>query len=224
LTAGREGLLLGVRLTPSAPRTAVRGVYGDRLKVSVNAPPEDNRANRQLVEALAGWLDLRRNDVSIEAGHGSRDKVVAFRGIDEPELRTRLTGLVEGDLPAKGSRQLDRRALRRQLLQERERLTREIAELDADLSESLEDSSEESPYDQHMAETAAVTLDREIDLTLQNNARAALAQIDRALHKLENGSYGRCDKCGKAIGEGRLRVAPFATLCVDCKRLEERDR
>jgi len=102
IIAGSDGLLLGVRLTPSAPRTAVRGVYGDRLKVSVNAPPEDNRANRQLVEALAGWLDLRRNDVSIEAGHGSRDKVVAFRGIDEPELRSRLTGLVEGNLPAKG--------------------------------------------------------------------------------------------------------------------------
>ena len=119
---------------------------------------------------------------------------------------------------------MDRKALTKHLVEERERLAREIAELDADLSESLEESSEESPYDQHMAETAGVTLDREIDLTLQENARAALAQIERALHKLENGSYGHCDKCGKAIGEGRLRVAPSSTLCVDCKRLEERNR
>jgi DnaK suppressor protein len=119
---------------------------------------------------------------------------------------------------------MDKRALRKQLLVERERLEHEIAELDADLSESLEDSSEESPYDQHMAETAAVTLDREIDLTLQENARASLSQIDRALAKLENGGYGRCDKCGKPIGEERLRAAPFATLCIDCKRLEERNR
>jgi DnaK suppressor protein len=118
---------------------------------------------------------------------------------------------------------VDREALKRRLLEERKRLTREIDELDADLSESLEDSSEESPYDQHMAETAAVTLDREIDLTLQENVRAALTQIDRALHKLENGSYGLCDKCGKPIGEGRLSIAPFATLCVDCKRLDERN-
>lgn len=115
-------------------------------------------------------------------------------------------------------------ALKQQLLQERERLTREIAELDADLSESLEDSSEESPYDQHMAETAAVTLDREIDLSLEDNARSTLAQIDRALVKLESGTYGSCDKCGKRISEGRLLVAPFATLCIDCKRLEERNR
>jgi len=119
---------------------------------------------------------------------------------------------------------MDKKALREQLLVERERLEREIAELDADLSESLEDSSEESPYDQHMAETAGVTLDREIDLTLQENARASVAQIDRALGKLENGSYGRCDKCGKPIGEDRLQAAPFATLCIDCKRLEERNR
>lgn len=119
---------------------------------------------------------------------------------------------------------MDRDALRRRLLEERERLEREIADLDADLSESLEDSSEESPYDQHMAETAGVTLDREIDLTLEENARASISQIDRALHKLENGSYGRCDKCGKPIGDDRLRAAPFATLCIDCKRLEERNR
>lgn len=119
---------------------------------------------------------------------------------------------------------VDRRALKRRLLEDRERLSQEIAELDADLSESLEDSSEESPYDQHMAETATVTLDREIDLTLQENARAALTQIDRALGKLDNGSFGRCDECGKPIGAARLEIAPFATLCVDCKRLEERNR
>lgn len=118
----------------------------------------------------------------------------------------------------------DHEALRERLLEERERLSQEIADLDADLSESLEDSSEESPYDQHMAETAAATLDREIDLTLQENARAALVQIERALAKLENGSYGHCDKCGRPIGEARLEIAPFATLCVDCKRFEERTR
>ena len=119
---------------------------------------------------------------------------------------------------------MDREALKQRLLEERKRLEVEISELDADLSESLEESSEESPYDQHMAETAAVTLDREIDLSLEENTLASIAQIDRALAKLENGSYGHCDNCGKPIGEERLKVAPFATLCIDCKRLEERKR
>jgi len=91
-------------VSPSAPRTAVRGVYGERLKVAVNAPPEANRANHQLVEALADWLGLRRDAVRVESGHGSRDKVVAFTGIDEVELRSRLAGLIRGDLPERGER------------------------------------------------------------------------------------------------------------------------
>ncbi|OFW61055.1 MAG: hypothetical protein A2133_04470 [Actinobacteria bacterium RBG_16_64_13] len=86
---------VGVRVSPSAPRTELRGIYGDRLKISVSAPPEDNRANHVLVEALAGWLGMRREAISVESGHGSRDKVVAFVGIDEAELRSRLTGLLE---------------------------------------------------------------------------------------------------------------------------------
>lgn len=114
--------------------------------------------------------------------------------------------------------------IKERLLEERERVSKEISELDADLSKSVEDSSGESPNDQHMAETAAATLDREIDLTLQGNARATLAKIDRALHKLEEGTYGLCDNCGREIGAGRLEIAPYSTLCVDCKRLQERGR
>jgi DnaK suppressor protein len=119
---------------------------------------------------------------------------------------------------------MDLETLEKALVAERERLAREIADLDADLSESLEDSSEESPYDQHLAETAGVTLEREIDLTLEENARSAIAQLDRALHKLRNGSYGVCDKCGNPISEERLKAAPFASLCIECKRREERGR
>ncbi len=118
---------------------------------------------------------------------------------------------------------VDREALKQRLLEERDRVNQEIADLDADLLESLEDSSGESPYDQHMAETAAATLGREIDLSLQESARATVVQIDQALEKLENGSYGLCDKCGKSISAGRLEVSPAATLCIDCKRLDERN-
>jgi len=118
----------------------------------------------------------------------------------------------------------DQQALKKRLLEERDRVLREIEELESDLSKSLEDASGDSPNDQHMAETAGATLDREIDLTLQNNARSALARIDRALHKVDEGTYGSCDKCGSAIGEGRLELAPYSTLCVDCKRQEERGR
>lgn len=80
----------------------MQGVYGDRLKVSVSAPPEDGRANHELTEALARWLGLRRGSVRVETGSGSRDKVVAIEGLEEAELRNRLVGLLNGDRPRMG--------------------------------------------------------------------------------------------------------------------------
>jgi uncharacterized protein YggU (UPF0235/DUF167 family) len=90
---------VGARVSPSAARVALRGIYGDKLKVSLTAPPEDNRANQQLEEALAGWLAVPRRRVRVDAGHGSRDKVVAFAGIEEAELRKRLDVLLQRVCP-----------------------------------------------------------------------------------------------------------------------------
>lgn len=97
IRVGTDALLVGVRVSPSARRTVLRGLYGDRLKVAVSAPPEDNRANQALTEVLAAWLGLRREDVRIEAGHASRDKMVAFAGISEAQLRSKLARLLEAD-------------------------------------------------------------------------------------------------------------------------------
>ncbi len=96
---GAGEVYVGVRVSPSAARVVVRGVYGDKLKVSLTAPPEDNRANHQLEESLAGWLALPVRRVRVDAGHGSRDKVVAFAGIAEAELRLRLDVLLQGVRP-----------------------------------------------------------------------------------------------------------------------------
>ena len=113
---------------------------------------------------------------------------------------------------------------RRRLMEERFRLAQEVEVLEDGLGESLEDSSEESIYDQHMAETASATLDREMDLSLEENSQVALARIDRALAKLDEGSYGICDSCKGPIADDRLRAVPSAALCIDCKRREERGR
>lgn len=113
---------------------------------------------------------------------------------------------------------------RRRLMEERFRIEQEVAALEDGLGESLEDSSEESMYDQHMAETASATLDREMDLSLEENAEVALARIDRALAKLDGGSYGICDSCKGRIDDGRLRAVPSAALCIDCQRRQERER
>lgn len=69
---------------------------------------------------------------------------------------------------------------------------------------------------------ASVTFDREFDGGLEEGAQQTLVQIDRALAKLDDGTFGLCERCGKPIGDERLRARPWATLCIDDQRLVDR--
>ena len=108
------------------------------------------------------------------------------------------------------------------LLQERERVTASINHLHEDNSGTIEDETEEETYDNHLADSATATLNREIDYTLEENAEHVLTAINDALQRIEDGTYGTCGRCGKPISEERLEALPYANRCIDCKRLEER--
>ena len=64
--------------------------------------------------------------------------------------------------------------------------------------------------------------DHELDDSLEENADQIVREIDVALGRIEDGSYGTCARCGQEIPSERLDAVPYAVLCVDCKRLEER--
>jgi uncharacterized protein (TIGR00251 family) len=85
---------LDLRVSPGAGRSAVVGRHGQGWKLRVAATPEGGRANASLVELLATSLDVRRPDVRIVAGAGSRDKVVEISGLtlEEAERRLELAG------------------------------------------------------------------------------------------------------------------------------------
>jgi len=108
------------------------------------------------------------------------------------------------------------------LLQERGRVSAAINHLHEDNSGSLEDDTEEETYDNHLADSATATLNREIDYTLEENAEHVLDAINEALQRIEAGTFGQCGRCGKPIAEERLEAIPYANRCIDCKRLEER--
>jgi DnaK suppressor protein len=76
--------------------------------------------------------------------------------------------------------------------------------------------------DQHMADTGTETVDREIDYTLEETDGRILTAIDAALARIDAGTYGICVNCGAQIAPERLEAMPWATLCIDCKRKEER--
>jgi RNA polymerase-binding transcription factor len=111
----------------------------------------------------------------------------------------------------------------RQLLEEeRRRVVDAIEYLHKENPGSIEDETEDQSSDNHMAETATATLDREIDYTLEENSEHVLEAIEAALKRIEDGTYGACVNCGKPIAEERLAAIPWATHCIDCKRLQER--
>jgi RNA polymerase-binding protein DksA len=85
-----------------------------------------------------------------------------------------------------------------------------------------EESGEETAFDNHLADTATETYDRELDYTLEENSEHVLADIDAALKRIEDGTYGICTNRGEQIPVERLEARPWATLCIDCQREQER--
>jgi DnaK suppressor protein len=117
---------------------------------------------------------------------------------------------------------LDLDAFRRRLTDERARVAEERQRLVEDTSRSMEESNDDDGADSHLADSATETLDREIELTLEDNADHLLASIDAALARIDDGTYGQCESCGRQISAERLEALPYATKCIDCKRREER--
>jgi RNA polymerase-binding transcription factor len=111
---------------------------------------------------------------------------------------------------------------RRKLEEQRGRVAAALENIRSENSGSMEDEVDESHSDNHLAETASVTLDREIDYSLEESEGRVLAAIDAALRRVEEGTYGRCERCGKEIEAERLEAIPWATLCIDDKRRDER--
>ena len=112
---------------------------------------------------------------------------------------------------------------REALLEERTRVQAAIQNLhDENPGTLAEDAGEETAYDNHLADTATETYDRELDYTLEENSGHVLSEIDVALKRIEEGTYGTCTNCDRPIAVERLEALPWATLCIDCQRDRER--
>ncbi len=119
---------------------------------------------------------------------------------------------------------IDVESFKTRLLEERERTQKAIEYLHEENPGSTEDEARElsGGADNHPADIATHTYDRELDSTLEDSEEQHLAHIDAALARIEAGTYGICENCGKPIGVERLEALPWATLCIDCKRKAER--
>ncbi len=120
---------------------------------------------------------------------------------------------------------MDLEHARHRLDEERTRLqqVRETFEAEhlTDESES-ESMAELSSMDQHQADVGTETFEREKDLSILERVEAELADIEHALARLDDGTYGTCEACGRRIDDDRLEAMPAARLCLDDQAAAER--
>ena len=118
---------------------------------------------------------------------------------------------------------IDTEHFRAALLAERQRVEHALATLRDEHAGSLDDEVDEvaPTADNHLGETASATLGREIDYTLGGSAEQVISEMDAALKRIDDGTYGTCTNCGREIPHDRLEANPWASLCIDCKRKAE---
>ena len=110
------------------------------------------------------------------------------------------------------------------LVTQREQISRALVAIHADASTSLEDATGElnsSSLDDHLGDLASETHDREVEYGLEENGDEVVSEIDAALKRIDDGTYGVCASCGQPIGKERLEARPWATLCIDDQRRRE---
>ncbi|MBI3685743.1 MAG: TraR/DksA C4-type zinc finger protein [Actinobacteria bacterium] len=114
-----------------------------------------------------------------------------------------------------------------ELAEVRSELQAQLVELRAEYERTMADLNDVQHFvrdgaGDDQADTGTKTLEREQELSIAHNRLDLLTQIERAIERIDGGTYGICEGCGKAIAKARLQAFPSATLCVECKQREER--
>jgi RNA polymerase-binding transcription factor DksA len=115
--------------------------------------------------------------------------------------------------------------LRAKLIKEQEELEAQLSELEeSTFSAAQSDLSGEVAFDEEYADAGSFTFERERDLSIENNVRDLLQKISKALSRIDAGTYGLCERCGKAIEKARIKALPYANLCIKDAQAESRPR
>jgi len=112
------------------------------------------------------------------------------------------------------------KAVRAELSKDLVRLRTELADAESEMEDLISSAGVGAGDDQ--ADAGTKTFEREHEMSLVYNARDMVLQTERALERIDNKIYGRCEECGNSVGKARLQVFPRATLCMVCKQKEER--
>jgi RNA polymerase-binding transcription factor len=114
-------------------------------------------------------------------------------------------------------------AIRAQLVAQQKELLAQLEEIEeATSAASQPDISGDVSFDEDSVDAGSFTSEREKDLSIAQNARDLLDKMTKALQKIDDGTYGICESCGKRIDAARVKALPHVLLCLSCKKAEER--
>ena len=111
---------------------------------------------------------------------------------------------------------------RARLLKEKENLEGELKYVASTMDQTQSDWTGENQYDNHPGDLGTATFSRESDLSLAENVKDLLVRVNDALQRIADGTYGFCRVCGRPIERERLEALPYADLCIEDKKAEER--
>jgi RNA polymerase-binding transcription factor DksA len=113
--------------------------------------------------------------------------------------------------------------LRARLLAEQSELQVQLTTIEEQsFANSQSDISGEVSFDEENADAGSFTFERERDLSIENNVRDLLRKIDRALGRMDEGTYGTCARCGRTIEKARLKALPYVDLCIKDAQAQSR--
>lgn len=111
---------------------------------------------------------------------------------------------------------------RQLLITERVKTAEEIRSIARDVATSPREASGDlSAYTVHMADMSADTYERELSMNIVSSEQEVLYQIDDALKRLDEGTFGVCQQCSQPITMSRLKAVPYASMCIACQRAKE---
>ena len=169
-----------------------------------NSKPEKSLASSKVTSKSPGKQSMAKKTSSGESTAVAKKKKTARQG------------------PAQARTDLDIEHFRDLLLTERERYEAELEGIRSrsmDVEGSLPDEGESG--DEDTADLAAAMMDKEIDLSVEDETMDLINAIDHALEKIDDGTYGICDISGEAIPKSRLELIPWASLTVACQAMSE---
>src|SRR3984893_3279950 len=212
-----ERTRLRLRVAPGSRRPGLAGRPGARWEGTGRAAPGGRARKRGRGGAARGDADTpaRRGEDRFRPRGAGQDRGGRGPGLGRgrpPAGRTELHRVSA----------IDTNRFRDLLLDHRKQVTDAIEYLHKENPGSITDETDEVTTDNHLADVATVTYDRELDYTLEENSEELLRAIDDALVRINDGKYGICENRGEEISAERLEAVPWTRLCIDCKRLEER--